>query len=184
MSRGFIAPLTGLLLALPLLVTAQTPQNAEYWLQEGHKHMMKKEWAQAQKSYKKSLELMPNNAIAHWNLSVALGQTNDNDAAVKSADEAIRLGLNVSGVYLSRAKAYVKLAGADKDKDKQKELYERAIADAQKVIDHKKHKLIMIEPFELSFAHAALSISYKALGQAEKAKEHQKKAVELMPKKK
>lgn len=162
--------------------TGQEKQDAHYWAKEGYKHVQKNELAEAEKCYKKSLELKPGDAYVHGNLTVVYLRTKRYPELIKSADEAIRLGNKFAGVYLNRAQAYRWLAEKEPDKKKQMELYEGAIGDCDKVINYKSNNLKLSDKGEIAYAHAILSVSYNGLGQQEKAKTHYDKAIELDPK--
>jgi tetratricopeptide (TPR) repeat protein len=181
MVRIAVPVAVGLLLALPPLASAQE-KNAHYWAQQGYKHAQKNEYKEAEECYKKSLALKPDDPFVYGNLTIVYLRTKRYPELVKAADDAIRLGIKFAGVYLNRAEGYRRLAEKEKDKTKQKELYQRAISDGEKVINYKDHNLKLSGPGEVAYAHAILSVCFRELGQEADAKKHYDRAIELDPK--
>ena len=176
--------LSVLTLLLTLLVSssvAAQQQDARYWAQQGFKHVQMNQLEEAEKCYKKSLELKPDNGLVYANLTVVYQRTRRYADLVRAADKAIELGNKMTGVLLNRAEGTRRLAAEEKDKEKQKTLYEKAISDCEKIINHKQLKLNLTNKREVAYAHAILSVCHRALGEKTKAKKHRDIALQLDP---
>lgn len=75
------------------------PDRATHHIDLGRALLGDRKWAEAEASLRAAIRLRPNDAQAHAYLASALLGQGDKDAAVKEAEEAIRLGLRQHPVF-------------------------------------------------------------------------------------
>jgi tetratricopeptide (TPR) repeat protein len=183
MIRAIVLALPLVLLTVqPLLAGGEGSVVADSWLQKGHKALKMGNAAEAEKCYKKALEIEPKNKFAHGNLVLLYVRAKRYADAIPEADAAIAGGWNITGLFWNRAESRRQLALKENDPQKKKDLYDKAIVDCDKVINYQANKLELSDKQDLSYAHATISMCYQALGQQDLAQKHRNKALELNPK--
>ncbi len=188
MLRAAILALPLSLLLLPLLPAqdkekdkGQDKEYAKVWIQIGYKQLQKNELTEAEKCFKKALELDPKSRLAYGNLTVVYTRNKRWPDVITSANTAIRLGIKATTVHLNRAEANRQLAAKEKDKKRQKDYYDQAISDCEKIVNHKESGLEVTGKKDVAYAHAVLSLCYRALGETKLAQKHRETALELEP---